>query len=99
MNMKRLMPFAVGIAMLSTVSSTGLCAETLPPGQVDFGKFSASVSSGEFVEVNLSSSLISLAAKFVEKEEPEIARLLKSVQLVRVNVVGVDDDNRADLEK
>ena len=97
--MKRLMPFALGIALLSTITSARLCAETLPPGQVDFGKFSASPSGGEFVEVNLSSSLISLAAKFVEKEEPDVARLLNSVQLVRVNVVGVDDDNRADLEK
>jgi len=96
--MKRLIPLAVGLAVISTAATTGLCAESLPPGQVDFGKFSPS-SGGEFVEVNLSSSLISLAAKFVEKSEPEVARLLNSVHLVRVNVVGMDEDNRADLEK
>src|SRR5438552_1403113 len=97
--MKSLMPLTVGIAILSSVVGTGLRAESLPPGQVDFGKFSASGSGREFVEVNLSSSLISLAARFVEKEEPEVARLLNSVQLVRVNVIGLDDENRAELEK
>ena len=97
--MKSLMPLTVGIAILSSVVGTGLRAESLPPGQVDFGKFSAPGSGREFVEVNLSSSLISLAARFVEKEEPEVARLLNSVQLVRVNVIGLDDENRAELEK
>ena len=97
--MKSLMPLTVGIAILASVVGTGLHAESLPPGQVDFGKFSASGSGREFVEVNLSSSLISLAARFVEKEEPEVARLLNSVQLVRVNVIGLDDENRAELEK
>jgi len=93
--MKRLMPMAVGIAVLATIMSAGLCAESLPPGQVDFGKFSPPGSGGEFVEVNL----ISLAARLVEKEEPEVARLLSSVEVVRVNVIGLDDENRAEIEK
>src|SRR5436309_15103952 len=97
--MKRYLPFAVGMSILALVVSAGVCAESLAPGQVDFGKFSAAGSGREFVEVNLSSSLISLAARFVEKEEPEVARLLNSVQLVRVNVIGLDDENRAELEK
>ncbi len=97
--MKRLMPMAVGIAVLATIMSAGHCAEGLPPGQVDFGKFSPPGSGGEFVEVNLSSNLISLAARLVEKEEPEVARLLSSVEVVRVNVIGLDDENRAEIEK
>src|SRR2546423_1194571 len=96
--MKRLMPFVAAVAIVSTLASTSLAAEN-PPGQVDFGKFAPPGSGGEFVEGNLSSSLISLAAKFVEKDEPEIARLLNSVQMVRVNVIGVNDENRADLAK
>src|SRR5260370_11862797 len=97
--MKRLMPMAVGIAVLATIMSAGHCAEGLPPGQVDFGKFSPPGAGGEFVEVNLTSSLISLAAKFVEKDEPEVARLLGGLQLVRVTVIGLNDENRGDLEK
>ncbi len=97
--MKRLMPFVAAVAIISTITSTSLAAETQPPGQVDFGKFAPPGSGGEFVEVNLSSSLISLAAKLVEKDEPEVARLLHSVQMVRVNVIGLNDDNRADLAK
>src|SRR6266568_4295298 len=97
--MKRYLPFAVGMSILSLVASVGICAESLAPGQVDFGKFSPPGSGGEFVEVNLSGSLISLAARLVEKEEPEVARLLSSVEVVRVNVIGLDDENRAEIEK
>lgn len=96
--MKRSLPFILSM-LISAGVGTVLGAETQPPGQIDFGKFSAPGAGGEFVEVNLSSSLISLAAKFIEKEEPEVARLLNTVQLVRVNVIGLNDENRSDLEK
>ena len=97
--MKRLMPVTVGIAICSMLATVPVRGETLPPGQVDFGKFAPPGAGGEFVEVNLSSSLISLGAKFLEKDEPDVARLLGSVQLVRVNVIGLNGENRADIEK
>jgi hypothetical protein len=97
--MKRLTPYALGIAMLSASLIVSPGAETLSPGQVDFGKFSPPGSGGEFVEVYLSSGLISLAARLVEKQEPEVAKLLNGLQLVHVNVIGLDSDNRGDLEK
>jgi len=94
--MKRLMPIALTSALLLALAA-GVRAATLLPGQVDFGTFSAA-SGGEFVEVNVTSSLISLAASFVEKEEPDVAKLLKGLQLVHVNVVGINDENKADLD-
>src|ERR1044071_540828 len=97
--MKYLKPITAGISAFIIIASVGLQAETLPPGQVDFGKFSPPGAGGEFVEVNLSSSLISLAARFLEKDEPEVARLLNSGQLVHVNVIGLNDENRTDIEK
>src|SRR3954470_17692300 len=97
--MKSLTSFAVGIGLVALVFNTASGAVTLPPGQVDFGKFSPSGSGGEFVEVNITSSLISLAAKFMEKQEPDVARILGGLQLVRVNVIGLNADNRDDLEK
>ena len=97
--MKRYLPFAVRISILSLAASTGFSAESLAPGQVDFGKFSPPGAGGTYVEVNLSNSLIGLAARFIEKEEPEVAHLLKDIQLVRVNVIGLNDDNRDELEK
>ncbi len=78
--MKRLMPITAGISIFTMIASAALCAETLLPGQIDFGKFSPPGAGGEFVEVNLSSSLISLGARCLEKEEPDVARLLNSVQ-------------------
>ena len=97
--MKQLMPCALGIALLSASMIASPGAESLPPGQVDFGKFSPPGSGGQFVEVNLGSGLISLAARLVEKEEPEVAKLLNGLQLVHVNVIGLDSENRGELEK
>jgi hypothetical protein len=96
--MKYFIPTALGTVILSAAVAAKVSAETLPPGQVDFGAFTPPGSNGEFVEVNVSSSLISLAAHFIEKDEPDVAKLLNGLQLVHVNVIGVNDENRADLE-
>jgi len=69
------------------------------PGQADFGKFTPPGSGGQFVEIQVNSNLLSLAAQVVEKQQPDAAKLLRSVQLVHVNVVGLTDGNRAELEK
>ena len=68
-------------------------------GLVDFGKFTAAGKGSEFVEVLVKSNLLSLAAQLVEKAEPDAAKLLRSVQLVRVNVVGLTDENREEMQK
>jgi hypothetical protein len=69
------------------------------PGQVDFGKFTPSDGGGEFVEIQIKSNLLSLAAQLVEKQEPAAAELVRSVELIRVNVIGLTDVNRADVVK
>lgn len=70
-----------------------------PPGQVDFGKLIAPGKGGEFVEVQVGSNLLSLAAQLVEKQETNVAKLLRSVKLIQINVVGLADDNRDELQK
>jgi hypothetical protein len=68
------------------------------PGQVDFGTM-PSAAGRQFVEVNLQPNLISLAAKIVSKEEPQVAELLRNIKHVRVNVVGLDDSNRGSVDQ
>jgi hypothetical protein len=96
--MKRIVPCLLGAAILPFGLVTNALGEALPPGQVDFGAFAAPAGGGQFVEVNVTSSLISLATRFLEKDQPDIAKVLKGLQLVHVNVVGVDDQNRSDVE-
>jgi hypothetical protein len=96
--MKRFMSFTFGTAVLCLALSTSVRAEDLLPGQVDFGAFSPPQNGGPYVEVKLPSSLISLAARLVEKDEPEVAELLNGLKLVRVNVIGLDQDNGADIQ-
>ena len=89
---------------LSTIAAGFLLASSLPTlaaehaGYVDFGKLSPSTSGREFVEVHLKSNLISMAARLTEKEEPEVADLLRGLHSVRVNVIGLDDSNRAEVQ-
>jgi len=64
-------------------------------GYVDLGKFSAA-DGCEYVEINLKSGLLKFAAKIAAAHEPEVAELLRNIKMVRVNVVGMDDSNRAD---
>jgi predicted RNA-binding protein with RPS1 domain len=72
-------------------------AEDETPGWVDFGKLTAPGNGGQFVEVNLKGQLLSLAARITEKHEPEVSDLLRNLKAIRVNVVGIDDVNRAEL--
>jgi len=81
--------------------TAGLClaAQAESPGLVDFGKFTPPGKGSEFVEIQVRSNLLNFAAQLVEKEQPEAAKLLRNVQLVRVNVVGLTDENRDEMQK
>jgi len=97
--MKRSITIVLGTALFASLFALNTSAENLPSGQVDFGAFTPPGGGGQFVEVNLTSSLISMAARFVEKQEPDLGQLLGGLQLVHVNVIGLDDENRGELEK
>ena len=98
--MKRFMPITLGTVILAATLTFAAkaSAENLAPGQIDFGAFSPP-EGGEFVEVNLTSSLITLASKFAEKADADVAQLLRGLHQVRVNVIGLNDENRPDLQK
>jgi hypothetical protein len=96
--MKIILYYRLTLAALVAGVSCNVLAG-LPPGQVDFGKFTPSDGGGEFVEVQIKSNLLSLAAQLVEKQEPAAAQLVRSVELVHVNVIGLTDANRAEVVK
>ncbi len=87
----RLLAVTAGLAVVLTTQA--LAAET-EPGYVDIGQL-VPAAKGEFVEVNLSPGLLKFAAKIAAKQEPEAAALIANLRRVRVNVVSLDDSNRA----
>jgi hypothetical protein len=97
--MKRFMPCIIGTALICAVANLPALADQLLPGQVDFGSFSPPKNGGQFVEVNVPAALINLASQIVAKEDPDVAKLLNGLKLVKVNVIGLDDENRPDLVK
>ena len=95
--MKRPLYCLFASALIAIIPTLATSAES--PGVVDFGKFTAPGNGSEFVEVQIRSNLLNFAATLVEKEEPDAAKLLRSVQLVRVNVIGLTDANRDEMQK
>jgi hypothetical protein len=96
--MKIMVPYSLAVAALTAGLGFNVLAG-LSTGQVDFGKFTPPGDGGQFVEVQIKSNLLSLAAQLIEKQQPDVAKLLRSVQLVHVNVVGLTDENRAEVTK
>ncbi len=79
--------------LAASLALSPLALRAAAPGEVDFGTFTPAAS-GEFVEIDLNSALISFAARLAAAQEPEAAELLKGIQRVRVNVVTLDEGNR-----
>ena len=92
-----LRPLAAAVATM--VISLGACADTPGPGYVDFGKFTPPSEGGEFVEVNINSDIIGLVAALAGKQEPAAVELLRGLKAIRVNVVGLDDKNRSQVDE
>lgn len=90
--MNRFLRFASPVLLSAILAISASAAES---GYVDLGKFKPAEGC-EFVEVNLHAPLIKLASHFVDREEPAAAEILRSLKHVRVNVVGFNEDNRAD---
>ena len=95
--MKKLLlrPFAFALV----TASLCLPAQAESPGLVNFGKFTPPGKGGEFVEVHVRSNLLTFAAQLVEKDQPEAGKLLRNVQLIQVYVVGLSDENQAEMQK
>ena len=92
--MKNLIRSSLAAATLSLALITVSRAADVESGYVDMGQFVPSAH-GQFVEVNLSQGLLKFAAKIAAAKDPESAALLGNLRRIRVNVVGLDDQNRA----
>lgn len=95
--MKTMLRYPLAIGVLAAGVSLNVLAGPAS-GQVDFGKFTPGDDS-EFVEVQIKSNLLSLAAQLVEKQDAATAKLVRSVELIHVNVIGLTDANRTDTVK
>lgn len=88
--------------MVTALLAGGLrlvAADAPPTGEVDFGKFTPPGDGKEFVEVNVRNNLITMVARLAEKDEPEVAEVLRGLKAIRVNVVGLNDKNRTEMQE
>lgn len=96
--MKRLACIPLGFVTALAMTPLALQAAN-PAGYIDFGKLAPGNSGSEFVEVNVNSNLVAIVAKLAQKGEPDVADLLQGLQAIRVNVIGLTDENRDDIEQ
>jgi hypothetical protein len=96
--MKNVTRISLGVALLAALTQLSVLAANPPAGYIDFGKLSPGDSGSQFVEVNVNSNLIAMAARLAQKAEPDVANLLQGLHSIRVNVIGLNDDNREEME-
>jgi hypothetical protein len=93
--MKKNLGVCAAITAISLITSAR--AANLEPGAIDLGKLSP-VPGAEFVEVNINSNLVAMVTSLAKKAEPEIAEILKGLKSIRVNVLGLNEENREDIQ-
>lgn len=86
---------AAALAALAIHLSSPARGAEGPTGPVDLGPLALPSGGGQYVEINVRGPLLAMAARVVAREEPDLAEMLRGIQSVRVNVVGLDDANRA----
>jgi hypothetical protein len=84
------------LAIASLLLSTPLHADNPPPGLIDFGKFTKPTN-GELVEINLSSDMVAMALQLAGKGQPDLTEALGGLHSIRINVIGLDDQNREEV--
>ena len=94
--MKEILRQTCVIAAASLLFSIPLRADNPPPGLVNFGKFTKPTN-GELVEINLNGDTIAMAAQVGGKAQPDLAEVLRGLHSIRVNVVGLDNQNREEV--
>jgi len=94
--MKKILRQTFVIAVASLLLSAPLPAADSPPGLVNFGKFTKPTN-GELVEINLNNDTIAMAMQLAGKGQPDLAEALGGLHSVRVNVVGLDAQNREEV--
>jgi hypothetical protein len=92
--MKISLRLSLAAAAASLALTTLSLASETEAGAIDIGQLVPSAK-GQFVEVNLSSAMLKFAARIASRQEPEVAEMIRNLKSIRVNVVGLDDSNRA----
>jgi hypothetical protein len=94
--MKRFLTLSAAMAAVATLSLANVQAGTADAGAVDFGSFTPAPGA-EFVEVNVTSNIISMVTSLAAKSEPEVADALKGLKAIHVNVLGINASNRTEV--
>jgi hypothetical protein len=79
------------VALTVAIATAGVAAES---GYVDFGKL-VGPEKGEFVDITLGKGVLKLAALITKCKNVEASQIISGLSRVRVNVIGLDDTNRA----
>jgi phosphoribosylformylglycinamidine (FGAM) synthase PurS component len=92
--MKKLITILSASAILLALPLQAANSFDTNPGYIDFDKYVSLHAEDSKVEVQLKGPLLKLAASIIEAQNENLSGLISSVELVRVHVYEVNDDNR-----
>lgn len=92
--MKNSLRSLLAAATVTLALTTATFAADEESGYVDIGQLMPSAK-GQFVEVNLSPAMLKFASRIAKHQDPDAADIVGDIQRIRVNVVGLDEANRA----
>jgi Skp family chaperone for outer membrane proteins len=91
--MKTLIKSAALFFLAFTILSAQHKDYSSEPGYIDFGNLAEAESGDRVVEVFLESNLLRIVSKISEKEDPEVAKLIGGLKLIKANVLEVTTEN------
>lgn len=98
--MKKLIAlFGTSIALVAAVPSQAADAFENNPGYINFEKYVGMHAEESKVEIQLKGPLLRLAASIVEAQNEDVSSLISSVELVRVHVYEVNEENQDEFAK
>lgn len=83
------------LSIVSAFALAAVAARATEPGYVDLGKFKPAAGC-EFVEVNIGTPMLKVASLFMDHQDADVSALIKNLKHIRVNVIGLDETNRAE---
>jgi hypothetical protein len=92
--MKKLIPILSASLLLMALPLRAANSLEANPGYIDFGKYVGIHAEDSKVEVQVKGPLLKLAASIIEAQNEDVSNLIRSVELVRVHVYEVTDENR-----
>ena len=91
--MKKLINVTLMLLLFSVITLAQKKDYSTEPGYIDFGNLEEFENDNRVVDVFLEGNLLKLVGKFTEDEDPELAKLIQGLKLIKAKVLELTSKN------